>query len=82
MSIHGFIHRGDGKFIVEVSGAPPYPDPWPIKVFDIDEPDLIGVLYPDKARQVHPYSWWEQVLTRHGYAKPRPRLLPPEKRGV
>lgn len=67
MSIRSFVHGGSrGKLLLETSGAPPYPEPYPIRIYDIDDPTHIGVEYPGKDRQAQPIIWWAERLRRAG----------------
>ncbi len=47
---------------------------WPVRVLEGTDPDLVVVIYPDKARQLQPRSWWAARLPN------KTKLLP--MRGV
>jgi hypothetical protein len=66
MSIYSFIRTGQpSTYLFTEPASPPYPDGWNIKVFDIDEPDAVGVEYPGKDRQVQPLKWWHDKIAKH-----------------
>lgn len=72
-----FMRHGPGeddKPVLIDSGSPPYPAPWPIKIYEIGDPNLVGVQYPD-GRQVHSRKWWAAKLP----AKPARVELKPQR---
>lgn len=55
-----------GRLLLVWDGAPPYPPPWFIRLYDINEPGFVGVLYPDKSFQTQSLSWWRGRLVANG----------------
>lgn len=60
-------------FVAEFSGSPPYPAPWTIHVYNVGDPNFVGVKYPD-TWQVQPLAWWAAKLRAAGVALPLPPL--------
>jgi len=75
MSTSSWMHGGIGKLILDVPATSVYP---PIKVFDIREPNFVGVEYSgDKNdRQAQPRIWWEERLRKADTPPPMPRIQP------
>ena len=77
MSTVSWMHGGLGKFLMEVPASPPYPT---IKVYDIREPNFVGVEYPGKDRQAQPRIWWEERLRKADAPPPLPKIQPRQKK--
>lgn len=63
MSMTGFMKGGEWPLLCE-DPAGGYPAGWTIKVYDIGEEKSVGVIYPDKARQIQPRCWWEDRIAK------------------
>jgi hypothetical protein len=67
--------------MLQVDGCPPYPVPWPIKVYDIGKVGFVGVRYPD-SYQEQSLNWWRKRLDAAGVdyshldVVPKPALSP------
>lgn len=57
MSVHGFMNGGGGELVKEIDTGPPMN--YHIKVYEIDDPNFVGVEYGPGDKQAQPRSWWE-----------------------
>jgi hypothetical protein len=71
VSTSTFMHGGDfGELVREYEPGNPYN--LHIQIFEIDEPNFVGVVYGKGDKQVQPRSWWkgripERVVPEVGF---------------
>ena len=63
MSMTAFMRGGEWPLLCE-DAAGGYPSGWTIKVYEIGEEKSVGVVYPDKARQIQPRIWWHERIVK------------------
>jgi hypothetical protein len=79
MSTRQFMHGGLHFGLLHTKNAEPISSvvnhSWTVRVYDIGEMSFVGVLYPDRAKQVQPLNWWPEIADEVARRREQKRKL-------